>query len=170
MNNPRLRWAVLIVALGGAIGASVYPVEEPAAATPVRARATESAKSISTPAVLQQEAARANIDPFAARGWQATQAVPETSTVVAEVVVNSSADAPAAAPVAPPLPFHFVGRMNDGGNEVVYLRDGESIVLARQGEVLQGIYQVLELGAGEIQFLHVPTGEKQSMSLPAPDS
>ncbi|MET0264258.1 MAG: hypothetical protein ABW202_01470 [Duganella sp.] len=107
-------------------------------------------------------------DPFAGKGWQ-----PEP------VVVPQVAIPPAAAPVAaidlapappPPLPFKFVGQMTDGSDRVVYLSNGDQVVIARQGDVLDGGYKVVAISPAHIEFELVSSGFKQPLAIPAKDN
>ncbi|MEH6459746.1 hypothetical protein [Chitinimonas sp. JJ19] len=67
----------------------------------------------------------------------------------------------------PPLPFKFMGRLHDGGEQVVYLSQGEQTLIARVGETLGATYKVLGLDAQRIEFEYLPTGDKQQLALPA---
>lgn len=73
------------------------------------------------------------------------------------------------APPGPPsLPFKYVGKMNDSSDNVVYLALGEQTLLARSGDVLEENYKVLAITPVQIEFEHLPTGQKQALAFPAP--
>jgi len=110
-------------------------------------------------------------DPFAPRGWQPPPvAIVSSPTPPPIVPIMVGPPAPVMPAGPPSLPFRFAGRMNDGGAEVVYLERGEQILLARTGETLDGIYKIMSIDAGHIEFEHLPTREKQVRSRPSAEN
>jgi hypothetical protein len=166
----RLRWAVLLSALAATLAAIWYPVEEQGQADSI-ARPAKRPKRTDVSALAQhgelapmgQGDEAHEDDPFAPRGWTA----PPPPVVQQAVVVPIQPAAPLAPPGPPPLPFQFVGRMNDEGQQVVYLSRGDQALVARQGDTLEGTYKVVSIDAQRIEFEHLPTGEKQVMTLTA---
>lgn len=163
----RIRWTILLSALCATVVAIFYPVTAPVETlSPV---ATPRVRKLA-PAAPQRPAAVRGVwepllaDPFAPRRWEVSAPVapapviPTAAPVVAEVVV--------APPGPPPLPFQFVGQMTDSEQQVVYLSMGEQALLARTGEVLEGTYKVLAITALQIEFEHMPTGQKQALVFP----
>lgn len=170
-KQARKRWTVLGCALALTLLAILYPVDETPAARGERAPRSAAAVAAANAPVAERAPAEletVDVDPFAPRNWQppAPPAPPPAPTAVA-AVLNSEPTAPAG---PPPLPFQYMGRMNDDGNIVVYLSHGDQIFLAKPGELLEGTYKVIETSALQVALLHVPSGEKQLMSLPAPDN
>ncbi len=45
---------------------------------------------------------------------------------------------PPAAPLAPPLPFQYLGRWKEGGKDVIFLDQGNRVLQARVGDTLAG--------------------------------
>ena len=122
-----------------------------------------------TPILLADTALLANAtlpesDPFAPRLWQAPPAAPAAPLSVALVTAQPALPPAQAGP--PPLPFRFTGRLIDGNDQVVYLSRGDQILVVRNGETLEDTYRVIALDARRMEFLHIPTGEKQTLSLP----
>lgn len=70
-----------------------------------------------------------------------------------------------AAPTAPPLPWKYVGRMQDGDDTVVLLSGGGKDHSVRRGDVIDGAYLVDEIGPGTIVFVYLPLKQKQRLSL-----
>lgn len=103
-------------------------------------------------------------DPFAPRNWL-PPVVPEPVKPMG-AIVPTAAVIPALPPGPPALPFQFAGRMNDGDEQVIYLARGEQALIARSGEVLENIYKVVSIDASQIEFLHMPTGQKQILPIP----
>lgn len=107
-------------------------------------------------------------DPFAPRGWDAVPApiVVVSAPVAAPVIAVP--DAPPA-PVAPTLPFTFMGRLSDGANAMVYISRGEESWTVKGGETLDSNYKVASITPQQIVFEHVPTGTQQTLALPEAD-
>lgn len=71
-------------------------------------------------------------------------------------------------PVAPPLPFSYFGRMNNGERAIVYLRkNGQGMVIAESGATLDNLYLVEGISDTAMHFTYLPLGTKQVLSLPA---
>jgi hypothetical protein len=63
-----------------------------------------------------------------------------------------------------------MGRLNNGGVEVVYLSRGDQTLIARDGETLEGAYKIVGMNRQQIEFEHLPTGEKQMLTIPASEN
>ncbi|GAB3265894.1 hypothetical protein [Chitinimonas naiadis] len=166
------RWWIWLGLLGATIAAMVYPTEEdgaavsevaqpnrPAAVSAVPGQPVASAASEPSAALPDMKA-----DPFAPRGWQAPPPPPPPAPVVVAPI------APPAPVGPPPLPYRFMGRLNDGGDQVIYLSHGDQTVIARAGETLESTYKVLGIDAQRIEFEYLPTGDKQSLTIAAPEN
>lgn len=162
----RKRWAILSSALLMTLAAMFYPRDEltVAHARPAVARTKQAkpplalASSNSEDPLLGVE--RVSIDPFAPRQWIAP---PPPAPVVLKPAVVQVAETPTLPVGPPPLPFRFVGSMNDNDEQVVYLGRGEQALVARNGETLEGTYKVLSITTQQIEFEHLPTGETQTL-------
>ena len=108
------------------------------------------------------------VDPFAPRDWLPPTA--PVASVPAPVAVTVAPPLPQAPAGPPPLPYQFMGRLNDGDRQMVYLSKGDQPLVARIGETLEGTYKVLGIEPGRIDFEYTPTGERQSLNLPAPEN
>ena len=169
-KTARLRWTVLVMALAATIAAIVYPVDktedEGAIVGTESARLRQAPVSdvvehdVAEPSLVEDETA----DPFAPRGWQAP---PPPAPTVTNTVAASAPMGPPAPPAAPPLPYKFMGRLDDDGVEVVYLSKGDQSFIARNGETLDGTYKIVAMDSQHIEFEHVPTGDRQTLSIPA---
>lgn len=166
------RWAILLTALGITIAAIVYPVEKADTAVVAAASSRASSPPKNLPVAAENDYARPEledadlVDPFAPRGWQAPPPPPPP-------VAAQQAAAPIAPPAPagpPPVPYKFMGRLNDGGVEIIYLSRGEQTLIARNGETLDGIYKVVGMDRQHIEFEYLPTGDKQTLPLPASDN
>lgn len=168
------------MALAATVAAALWPQDDVQHYQPPQTAVKAASLAAVTPAgmppagaeaadvLAQEDGAEEGRDPFAPRNWQPP--APPAPVAVKTVV--------AAQPVAtitlpegpPPVPFQFAGRMNDGEDQVVYLARGENALVARTGEVLENVYKVVSIDASQIEFLHLPTGQKQVLPLPARDN
>lgn len=163
------RWTVLVTALAATLAAIAYPVEEEVQMAPMPKPALAPP---AVPKAVQEDLAvhmvdwvASDVDPFAARGWVPPPPAPppEQARIVQSVVA-----APVEAPPAP-LPYQFIGQMNDGSDRVIYLGRGDQVQLARQGDVLDGTYKVVAVSATQIEFELMSSGLKQWLAIPAQD-
>lgn len=172
LNAAQIRWTILICALAATVAAIVAPAGEsladadaPPARTRTMARADAKAPAIT---MLQPFESEAETDPFALRGW--------TPPPVEEQKVAAPIQAPAApasvveqAPVAPPLPFRYMGRFSDDSGGYVYLAQGEQTHAVRVGDVILGMHKVISVSSNKIRFEYLPTGSQQELQLPDPE-
>lgn len=76
--------------------------------------------------------------------------------------------APAPPPAAPPLPFRFMGRLDDGATVKVFLRNGERVYAAAVGDVLDGQYKVARIDPRELTLVYLPLAQPQTLPLGSP--
>ena len=92
-------------------------------------------------------------DIFAVRTWEPPAPPPEVA-----------ADLPPPVPQAPPVPFRFIGKLEERGKPVVYfLSEGEQILVVSPGDLIKGNYRVGKIEGGELHFLYRPMNLKQSI-------
>lgn len=172
VKSQPFRWAVLLSALTATITAIFLPVDEAPAPLPTPARPLSMLeKKENKPVVNGTEPTRdwlaTEENPFAPRGWTAPPPSPpqtQARTVAPVILVEATAPSGPA-----PLPFRFLGRMSDGDDRVIYLGQGEQLVPARQGDVLDGHYKVVFIDAGQMEFEDTTSGLRQVLALPAQD-
>jgi hypothetical protein len=85
-------------------------------------------------------------DLFPPRGWQAPAPPPV-----------------AAVPKAPPLPFRYLGRLDEGGRRVVFLGQGPRTHLVSEGQVVAE-YRAEHIGRDGMTLMYLPLNEKQHLS------
>lgn len=90
-------------------------------------------------------------DLFAVRSWQPPPPPPPPP-------------AEALPPVAPPLPFRYLGRMEDGGAIAVFLVEGNqpNARVLRQGDV-SGNYRVDEITGEGMRLTYLPLNQTQQL-------
>lgn len=163
----KLRWRVLSSALIATITAIFYPVED--AMDPVARRAIDpkqlvsAGRALSLPTSGRPMWVASNEDPFAPRVWEAVPLAVQSVQVVPPAPV---APPVAAEPETPPLPYRFLGQMQDGDKHVLYLGHGEQVLLAQQGDVLESSYKVVAVSEGQIEFESLQSGARQTLPIP----
>jgi len=99
-------------------------------------------------ATQQQRMSPRGKDLFAVRSWQPPPEVPPPLPVVA--------------PRAPPLPFRYAGRLEEDGQVVVFVSEGTSTKLLRQGDTYSN-YRVEEITAQGMRLVYLPLNETQRL-------
>ena len=157
MMTPILRRILGGVALVGALASVVAGRERPTLELAPPSRLPASASSVSAEGLdldklaLRSEAgdAKKHVDPFAPRSFSAPAA--------------AQAAAPAK-PVAPPLPFRYLGKMIEDGRLNVFLARGDESLSVHAGQKL-GEYRVDKVTDSEIVFTYLPLKTQQSLPL-----
>lgn len=67
---------------------------------------------------------------------------------------------PPRAPAAPPLPFKYQGRLEDGDTQV-FLADGARSLIVRAGDTIDGRYKVERISSNDIAFIYLPLKQMQ---------
>jgi len=73
--------------------------------------------------------------------------------------------AKAAAPLAPPLPFTYFGRMLEDGRAVVFLAQGERTFTVGAGDTIDHRYRVEEIGRESVVLTYLPLQQKQTLPI-----
>ncbi|MCQ9374762.1 hypothetical protein NMQ14_10940 [Methyloversatilis sp. XJ19-13] len=72
---------------------------------------------------------------------------------------------PPPAPVAPPLPFRYQGKLMEEGGITVFLAQGDRILPARTGDLLNNQYRVESVTAAAITFMFEPLKQRQTLTI-----
>ena len=98
-------------------------------------------------------------DLFAARSWKAA---PKLATVIEQPVnLNPVVQAPS----VPPMPFQFIGRMDDRVDLQVFLQNGEKIYVVRKGDVIDDTWRIEGISDRELSFVYLPLHVSQTLSV-----
>jgi hypothetical protein len=149
-----------------AAAATPAPSAEPAAGTvtaPEAVKPEPVAAAASAP-----EAAKSNAASVRPAFGTATAGDPfqKLSFAPPPVVAAPPPPAPPSAPRAPPLPFTFIGLLEQGGGKpAAFLARGEDLIVAAAGDVLDHTYRVDSLTPTEIVFTYLPMNERQTIAL-----
>lgn len=71
-------------------------------------------------------------------------------------------------PQAPPLPFGFMGRYDDGVKPVFLLTRGDLVLTASIGDRLDGSYQLESMQGNALVINYLPLNQKQTLDVGAP--
>jgi hypothetical protein len=71
---------------------------------------------------------------------------------------------PPPVPTAPPLPFTYLGQYVDGDTALILLMRGDRLLSVAPGDIIDRVYQVGRLGAGQLTFLYLPLHVEQSLT------
>ena len=69
------------------------------------------------------------------------------------------------APIAPPLPYRFAGKVLRGGEEEVLITKGDIVFAIKVGDTLDGMYRVESIGADRIELIYLPLGTKERITV-----
>ena len=130
------------------------------AATPAKSkiRGTLPAASASgKPAVIKDLSPSGDL--FAARSWKAAPMLAS----VTEQPVNPTPVVPV--PSVPPMPFQFVGKLNDRSDLQVFLQNGEKIYVVRKGDVIDDTWRIEGISDVELSFVYLPLHLSQTLSV-----
>jgi hypothetical protein len=71
---------------------------------------------------------------------------------------------PPSPPTAPPLPFSFVGLLEQkSGKPTAFLAKGEALVVAGVGDVIDGTYRVESLSPTGVVVTYLPLSQRQTV-------
>ncbi|WP_433766572.1 hypothetical protein [Pseudomonas putida] len=168
MNNKRaVGWVAFLGAAAALTWFSDYftpgeeaGVEVAAVATPAKATGDgklPAVKAAAAPAVIKDLSPAGDL--FAARSWKPAP----TLATVTEQPVNV---APVVqAPTAPPMPFQFIGRMDDRSDLQVFLQSGEKIYVVRKGDVIDATWKIERISDMELSLVYLPLHLSQTLSV-----
>ncbi len=86
--------------------------------------------------------------------------------IAAEKAAAAEAAEPAPAPQAPPLPFIYLGQVNENGKTVYFLSREQLLYTVHAGDMLDGQYRLDEGSQSRLEFTYLPLNMKQTLTLP----
>ena len=99
-------------------------------------------------------------DPFATLSWLPPPPPPPPPPPVVQAP-------PPAPPTAPPLPFAFIGMVEQGTPKPeAFLAKGDALLIVAAGDSIDGgVYRVESLSPTQIVLTHLPTNTRQTISI-----
>lgn len=95
-------------------------------------------------------------DPFAGKSWYVPPPPPPQPKAVQE----------APPPTAPPLPFRYMGRMQEeDGQALVYLTQGTRAYSVSQGDTIDGTYRVDSISPAQVTLVYLPLNIRQRLNI-----
>ena len=93
---------------------------------------------------------------FAATSWHVPPPPPPPKPVAKA--------APPPPPSAPPMPFSYMGRYEEGGTRIILLVRDDRIYTVSEGDVIDNTYRVERLAGGQLELTYLPLAIKQTIS------
>jgi hypothetical protein len=161
------RWIFYIVALlftvaavhfAGGDDRAVTAVVAPAAERPERPQArveTDGIPELDLDKLEPRAHKKPDGDPFGAKSWD--------EMARAEARRNAPPPTPPK-PQAPPLAFAYMGKLIDDEQTILFLTKESRNYILRQGDVIDGIYRVDEIGEHAVSFTYLPLKVKQTLA------
>jgi hypothetical protein len=76
--------------------------------------------------------------------------------------------APPLPPVAPPVPYTFIGRLSEADRTTVFLAAGDRNLVVKPGDVIDNNYRVDAVTDDAVSLTYLPLNVKQILSTGAP--
>lgn len=161
--KPRHRRVILGSLLAATVLAALWGEDDEVAAPPVEAaarrRTVDREPASAAPSIEKKERdasveaeagkdAEPPINPFRQKTWYIAPPPP-----------------PPPAPKAPPLPFQYLGRLDEDGETQVFVNHQGRYLAIRAGDLIAGTYAVERVEAERVVFVYLPLKEKQALPL-----
>lgn len=167
--NPRQRWFVLGSLLVATLAAALWIDDEPAqtvapAERPAKRQAGPEARSVpgemlaanasGIPAAAQPvgeatgDGEAPGIDPFRSKTWYVAPPPP-----------------PPPRPVAPPLPFRYLGQIIEDQEIRVFVSNQNRQLTLKAGDTVDGNYRVEAITPGQVSFVYLLLKQQQIMAI-----
>jgi hypothetical protein len=105
-------------------------------------------------------------NPFAGKSWYAPPPKPALLTYSVSANTQTVVSPEVAHPVAPPVPFLYVGWMQeDEGHAIAYLTQGSRAYSVAEGEVVGGNYRLESITPGQLVLTYLPMESKQMLNI-----
>ena len=174
--TPKQRWIILGSLLAATLVAGYLVEDEPVPEKSKRKGNVASKSAASSPAESRRAGGRERTTELAAAPLNFPEPAPvdENNTEEGEKRIDPFRNktwyiAPPPPkppkPTAPPLPFQYLGKINEDGEIRVFLNQQGKHIIAKVGDVIDGTYSVEEISGGRMTFLYQPLKEKQVLGI-----
>ena len=102
-------------------------------------------------------------DIFGVKSW-----APPPPKVVARAPAPAPLPPPPPAPSAPPLPFKYLGKLDDATTLKAFLNRGDKVYVVTVGEIIDNTYRVESIKAGQMTLIYMPLNIPQTLSVGSP--
>jgi hypothetical protein len=93
-------------------------------------------------------------DLFAPKSWYTPPPPPP--------IVKAAAPAK---PSAPPIPYTYLGQIEDDGGTTIFLALNGDLIATRQGEALDQKYRLEKVSQQQLIFVYLPLNERQTLNI-----
>lgn len=125
------------------------------AATPARPAAREGGLPLES--LEQRRQAAPAKDVFQSKSWYVAPPPPKP--------VPPPPPPPPPPPTAPPLPFQFVGKLDDANQLKVFLQRGNRVITVGVGDVIDNTYRVESITDTQMTLVYLPLDIRQVLSV-----
>lgn len=166
--GPRQRWTILGSLLAATVIATIW-VDDESTLSPTRNE--RPAKLATTPAQTEvQQFKTSDAVKQAATTIQSLAEASEDSSSPSDINPFRSKtwfiappSPPPPKPVAPPLPFRYLGQIVEDGEPRVFVEHQGRHLIIQAGEQIAGTYAVESISPGNVVFVYLPLKEQQTM-------
>lgn len=168
MNQTRLRW-LLALCLAGTLALAWFAPGEDSVAPSKQgrragARVPAGAQAAASSAALldREQLAYAERQPLPAEN------IPDLFKSISWYVPPppppAQPPAPPPAPVAPALPFAYIGQYVEGNRQLIILARGDRVMTVSLGELIDNTYKVERMTNNQLIFVYLPLSTTQALS------
>lgn len=79
--------------------------------------------------------------------------------------ISAQMPAQPSVPLAPPMPFRFLGRYADEGKEAIFLQSNERSIVVRVGDTIDEQYKIESLDDGILTLRYLPLNQVQTLDV-----
>ena len=177
---PKLRVALLIVALGSTLAAvrwadslpDVRDASAGAIAERPRERASRQQQPAAQPSALDLHKLQRGpqhepeSDPFGTRDFRPPP--PPKPKALPGALTALPPSPPPPPPQAPPLPFVYMGRLNEDQSTTVFLTAGDRNLVVKPGDVIDNTYKVEQVTDSAVVLTYLPMNQQQTLAIGTP--
>jgi hypothetical protein len=128
------------------------------APTQAKSGSTDAAGAITLP-TRTKITESASKDPFAARGWLPPPPPPPPP-------LPEAAPAPPPPPTAPPVPFRFVGLLEEKASKpAAFIAKGDALFVVHVGDVVESTYRVESFNSSQVVITYLPLQQRQTIDV-----
>jgi hypothetical protein len=134
-------------------------------------RSTGTVSSLQTPDVRLSALSQERVKPSDAERnlfrFKAKVVPPSAATTAANTATALPPAGPPAAPIVPPIPLKFIGVVvtTEKAQTFAVLRDDRGVYHGREGDIIEGRYRILKIGAESIDLAYVDGRGRQTIRL-----